>query len=68
VALFYSIFFKGPKKCDKQFVNVAIQSNAILITADETIRGPIKDGGSVISKCICMTAKEIIDNENKIND
>ncbi len=58
-----TIDFKGPKKCDKQFVNVAIQSGGILITADDTIKGPIKEGGPVISKCVCKTAKEILEQE-----
>lgn len=54
--------FKGPKKCDKQFVNVAIQSNSILVTADDKIKGPVKNGGPVVSKCICRTAKEVLEN------
>jgi len=59
------IEFNGPKKCDKQFVNVAIQSNATLVTADDTIKGPIKEGGNVISKCICKTAAEVLEEKSK---
>lgn len=57
--------FEGPKKCDKQFVNVAIQSKSILLTADDKIKGPVKNGGSVVSKCVCKTAKEVLENEYK---
>lgn len=62
------IDFEGPKKCDKQFVSVAIQSKGLLVTADEKIKGPIKKAGLVVSKCKCMTAKEALAQfEKKVN-
>ena len=55
--------FEGPKKCDKQFVNVAIQSASILITADAKLKDSVRSGGTVVSKCICKTAEEILENK-----
>lgn len=54
------IDFEGPKKCDKQFVSVAIQSKGLLITADDKIKGPIENGDAIISKCKCMTVEEAL--------
>ena len=54
------IDFEGQKKCDKQFVSVAIQSNGILITADNKLKESLKKGGPVVSKCKCMNAKEVL--------
>ncbi len=59
------IEFEGPKKCDKQFVSVAIQSGGILITSDGKIKGPIEKGGPIVSKCMCMTAEEILKDAKK---
>ena len=61
------INFEGPKKCDKQFVSVAIQSNGILITADDKLKKSLKKADSVVSKCKCMNSKEVLSEMEKNN-
>lgn len=55
--------FKGVKDCDTEFVGVAIQSNAILVTADSELKiAVMKD--TFASKCNCKTTEELVNNTN----
>jgi len=55
--------FKGVKDCDTEFVGVAIQSNAILVTADSKLKTAVGED-SFASNCKCKTAEELIDSTN----
>jgi len=58
--------FKGVKKCDKHFVGVALQTNAILVTNDEKLHDAINDDESV-SHCRHLNPKDAIDTIKQEN-
>lgn len=50
----------GLKKCDKEFVGVALQSGAILVTGDTRLRALVEDHPRV-SDVTCVTARSALD-------
>ena len=52
--------FPGIKKCDKEFVGVALKSESILVTADKRLKDAIQKDKKV-SNCDCQTAEEVIE-------
>lgn len=50
---------KGLKKCDKEFVGVAIQSGSVVVTSDMPLRGIIEDMRSEGSPIRCVTAEAL---------
>jgi hypothetical protein len=53
--------FKGVKDCDIEFVGVAIQSTATLITADEDLVIAVDKDEFASKKCKCMTTEKAIE-------
>ena len=51
---------KGLKKCDKEFVGVALQSNSILVTSDGPLRGIIDEMRSEGSGIECLNAGQAL--------
>ncbi|MGI0064926.1 MAG: hypothetical protein ACREAL_08685 [Nitrosopumilaceae archaeon] len=52
--------FQGIKKCDNEFVGVALQSNGILVTADAKLKKAI-EADPKVAKCNCITADEVVE-------
>jgi len=55
--------FKGVKKCDNEFVGVALKTKSILVSADSGIKDAISKD-PVAKKVKCLTVEEILDNQD----
>ena len=51
---------KGLKKCDKEFVGVALQSNSVFVTSDGPLRGIIDEMRSEGTSIECLDATQAI--------
>jgi len=52
--------FEGVKECDVEFVGVALQSHAVLVTGDEKLKDAISADKTIASNCNCSTVEDCI--------
>ena len=58
--------FQGVKKCDNEFVGVALKTNSVLVTADEKLKAAIEKD-KIAKKIRCVTVEETLEDINSNN-